>query len=137
MSRARKRRTLRVLVLMHPDFVPPTNVDAASEREAFEWKTEYDVLKALRTLGHEVQALGVSDELRPIRQAVDAFQPHVVFNLLEEFHGLASFDHHVVSYLSLIRVPFRILTEDEEKLLGKNYKDIRKQVQEAFTPRKK
>ena len=51
MSRARKRRTLRVLVLMHPDFVPPTNVDAASEREAFEWKTEYDVLKALRTLG--------------------------------------------------------------------------------------
>ncbi len=38
---------------------------------------------------------------------------------------------------SLIRVPFRILTEDEEKLLGKNYKDIRKQVQEAFTPRKK
>lgn len=106
MSRARKRRTLRVLVLMHPDFVPPTNVDAASEREAFEWKTEYDVLKALRTLGHEVQALGVSDELRPIRQAVDAFQPHVVFNLLEEFHGLASFDHHVVSYLSLIRVPF-------------------------------
>jgi hypothetical protein len=37
----------------------------------------------------------------------------------------------------VIRVPFRILTEDEEKLLSKNYKDIRKQVQEAFTPKKK
>ena len=33
---------------------------------------------------------------------------------------------------SLIRVPFRILTEDEEKLLSKNYKDISKQVEEAF-----
>ena len=38
---------------------------------------------------------------------------------------------------TLIRVPFRILTEDEEKLLSKNYGDIRKQVQEAFKPKKK
>jgi hypothetical protein len=27
---------------------------------------------------------------------------------------------------------FRILTKDEEQLLSKNYKDIRKQVQDAF-----
>ena len=38
---------------------------------------------------------------------------------------------------SLVRVPFRILTEDERKLLSKNYGDIRKQVQEAFKPKKK
>jgi hypothetical protein len=38
---------------------------------------------------------------------------------------------------SVVRVPFRILTEDEEKLLSKNYKDIRKQVQDAFAPTKK
>ena len=38
---------------------------------------------------------------------------------------------------SLIRVPFRILTEEEERLLGDNYGDIRKQVQEAFRPKKK
>jgi hypothetical protein len=33
---------------------------------------------------------------------------------------------------STIRVPFRILTKDEEKFLDKNYKDIEKQVKEAF-----
>jgi hypothetical protein len=33
---------------------------------------------------------------------------------------------------SLVRVPFRILTEDEEKLLSKNYKDISQQVKDAF-----
>jgi hypothetical protein len=33
---------------------------------------------------------------------------------------------------SLVRVPFRILTKDEEKLLSKNFKDIRKQVEDAF-----
>ncbi|MFL6279259.1 MAG: hypothetical protein ACJ731_04050 [Vicinamibacterales bacterium] len=38
---------------------------------------------------------------------------------------------------SLVRVPFRILTKDEEKLASKNYKDLRKQVQEAFKPPKK
>ena len=38
---------------------------------------------------------------------------------------------------TLIRVPFRILTEDEEKLLSKNYKAIDKQIEEAFKPKKK
>ena len=33
---------------------------------------------------------------------------------------------------SLVRVPFRILTKEEEKFLDKNYKDIKKQVDEAF-----
>jgi hypothetical protein len=37
---------------------------------------------------------------------------------------------------SLVRVPFRILTKDEEKLLSKNYKSIEKQVKEAFRPKK-
>ena len=33
---------------------------------------------------------------------------------------------------SVVRVPFRLLTEDEEKQLGKNYGDIKKQVDAAF-----
>ena len=33
---------------------------------------------------------------------------------------------------SVVRVPFRILTKEEEKLLDKNYGDIKKQVDEAF-----
>jgi hypothetical protein len=37
---------------------------------------------------------------------------------------------------SVVRVPFRILTEEEEKTLSKNYKDIEKQVKAAFAPKK-
>ena len=37
---------------------------------------------------------------------------------------------------STIRVPFRILTKDEEKLLNKNFKSIKRQVDEAFRPKK-
>lgn len=36
-----------------------------------------------------------------------------------------------------LRVPFRILTKDEEKMLNKNFKSIKKQVDEAFRPKKK
>jgi hypothetical protein len=38
---------------------------------------------------------------------------------------------------SLVRVPFRILTKDEDKLLEKNYSSIEKQVKEAFKPKPK
>jgi hypothetical protein len=38
---------------------------------------------------------------------------------------------------SVVRVPFRILTEDENKLLKKNYKDIKKQVDDAFKKKTK
>jgi hypothetical protein len=38
---------------------------------------------------------------------------------------------------SVVRVPFRILTKDEEKLLSKNYKSIKKQVEAAFKPKSK
>ena len=33
---------------------------------------------------------------------------------------------------SLVRVPFRIMTKDEEKFMEKNWKDIKKQVDDAF-----
>jgi hypothetical protein len=38
---------------------------------------------------------------------------------------------------SLVRVPFRIFTKDEEKLLSKNYSSIEKQVKDAFRKPKK
>ena len=35
----------------------------------------------------------------------------------------------------VVRVPFRILTKEEEQSLSKNFKDIRKQVEDAFKPK--
>lgn len=37
---------------------------------------------------------------------------------------------------SVVRVPFRILTDEEYKFLDKNYKDIEKQVEDAFRTKK-
>jgi len=99
-------KRLRILVLMHPSLVPPDSMKGYSEKESYDWKTEYDVVSTLRRMRHEVRKLGVQDELLPIREAVEEWKPHVVFNLLEEFHGISEFDSHVVSYLELLRVPY-------------------------------
>jgi D-alanine-D-alanine ligase len=98
-------KTLRVLVLVHEDLVPPETVDGM-DLTAVEWKTEYDVVSTLRTIGHEVRPLGVQHELAVIRQAVDEWKPHIAFNLLEEFSGVAVYDQNVVSYLELLKVPY-------------------------------
>jgi D-alanine-D-alanine ligase len=60
----------------------------------------------LRAAGHEVRPLGVQDELKPVRDAIEGFKPQVVFNLLEQFHGEVIYDHNVASYLELMQVPY-------------------------------
>jgi D-alanine-D-alanine ligase len=57
-------------------------------------------------MGHEVRPLGVKSDLGVIRTAVTEWRPHIAFNLLEEFDGLAVYDQNVVSYLELLRVPY-------------------------------
>ena len=99
-------KKLRVLVLVHPDHVPPDSLEGLTPQEALALKAEFDIVQCLRQLGHEPRALGVQDEFLPIRDAVEEFKPHVVFNLLEEFHSNMLFDQNVVSLLELLRVPY-------------------------------
>ncbi len=99
-------KRLRVLVLVHPDLIPPESSKGYTEQEKNLWKTEYDVVTTLRAAGHEVRPLGVHDELKPIRDEIEAWKPDVVFTLLEQFHGEAIYDQNVVSYLELLRVSY-------------------------------
>jgi len=98
-------RLLRVLVLMHDYMVPPEDVSGL-DLMTVQWKTEHDVLTTLREMGHEVHPLGVGDDLSIVRRAVEEKKPHIVFNMMEAFHELGTFDHNVVSYLELLRVPY-------------------------------
>jgi D-alanine-D-alanine ligase len=99
-------KKLRVLVLMHEDLVPPVSLDGYSEKEIAEWATEYDVVAGLQRLGHEVYMLGVGSDLGTIRNAFVESRPHIAFNLMVHFHGVAVYDQHVVSYIELLRKPY-------------------------------
>ena len=99
-------RRLRVLVLMHPDFMPPDSTKGYSAREINEWKTEYDIVSTLREAGHDVRPLGVQEEIKPVRDEIESFKPHVVFNLLEQFHHEPVYDQHIPSFLELMKIPY-------------------------------
>jgi D-alanine-D-alanine ligase len=83
--------------------VPPEDISDLSESEIDEFRTEYDVLQTLRRLRHDVRVVGVGDHLTELREVIDEWRPHLVFNLLDEFSGIISYDHYVVAYLELIR----------------------------------
>ena len=100
------KRKLRILVLVHEDLVPPDSVEGMSDAEIDPFKTEYDVTATLREMGHTAIPLGVGSDLAVIGEAVKEHEPHLAFNLLEEFDGVGVFDAHVVSYLEMIRLHY-------------------------------
>ena len=103
---AKARRKLRVLELVHESLVPPDTLEGLSAAKAREVRTEFQVKRALEKLGHEVMPLGLYHDLTPLREAIEEWKPHIVFNLLEEFGGQVRFDAHVVGYLELEGVPY-------------------------------
>lgn len=121
---SKPNKRLRVNVLVHKDCVPPDTLDGLSEKERLLFKTEYDVVSTLKGMGHEVQPLGLYDDLGVISTAIQDFTPHICFNLLEEFHGYPLYDQHVVSFLELMKQPYtgcnpRGLTLAHDKALSK------------------
>lgn len=99
-------RKLRVSVMMLEDFVPPDDISGLSDKEMAPWKTEYDVLTALEHIGHEVTPMPVLDDLSVIGKHLKKHEPHVIFNLLEEFSGRGIYVPYVLGYLELIRRPY-------------------------------
>ncbi|MBI2833408.1 MAG: D-alanine--D-alanine ligase [Acidobacteria bacterium] len=90
---------------MHDYLVPPEDTGGVN-LEAVEWRTEYDVLTALRGMGHDVRPVPIADELKAIRAAIGDWKPHIAFNMLEAFDEIASFDQNIVSFLELSRMPY-------------------------------
>ncbi len=118
------KRKLRILILCHETLVPPDSIKGLSEKEIDPFRVEYDVKKNLIEIGHDVKVLGVYGDILIIRETINEYKPHIVFNLLEDFHGYALFDQHVVSYLELLQQRYtgcnpRGLTLAHDKALTK------------------
>ncbi len=99
-------KKLRVMMVVHYTLVPPDDLHDKKDPRMEKYRTEYDVKNALLNLGHEVQVVGVYDDLAPIRKMNEEWKPHIVFNLLEDFAGNSAFDYYVVSYFEMMRIPY-------------------------------
>ncbi|MFN7943641.1 MAG: ATP-grasp domain-containing protein [Thermoanaerobaculia bacterium] len=98
-------KPLRVLGLVHEGLVPPAEAKP-EEVEAAAWRAEYDVIRCLQELGHDVHVLAVGGELNPIRRAVREAKPQITFNLLESFDDVPLWDQNVVAYLELQKMKY-------------------------------
>jgi D-alanine-D-alanine ligase len=97
---------MRILALVHRHLIPPVSVEAGTDITSEPWRTEYDVISTLTAMGHEVQALGVHDDLGEIRRLATEWKPHIAFNLLEGFDDITIFDQNVVSHLELLKLAY-------------------------------
>ena len=105
-KRPAREYTMRVLALVHRHLIPPDTIADGADITAEAWRTEYDVITTLRAAGHEVQVLGVHDDLGELRRASTEWKPHIAFNLLEGFDDITIFDQNVVSHLELLKLAY-------------------------------
>ncbi len=123
---------MKISVLVHHSLIPPKRSYDSKVNRYSEWITEYDVIKTLRSLGHEVEVIGVDNNLSDLSQQLADSRPHYIFNLLEEFDGEAELDKNIASFLELTNIPFSGcnstgLTLARDKALAKkllSYHDI-------------
>tara|TARA_Y100001954_G_scaffold237426_1_gene301033 strand:- start:849 stop:1865 length:1017 start_codon:yes stop_codon:yes gene_type:complete len=111
---------------MH-DFLVPKKRNSTRgrlNRDKTPWITEYDVLKALKDLGHRAFPFGLSDDLNKLDEAIHEINPNLIFNMVETFRGDRLYEPHLASFLELKGIPYtgcnpRGLTLARDKGLAK------------------
>jgi len=106
-------------------------------------KVQRDSINYFPTAAHRGCRIGFFSDLADRAVAWDQFEVSsdraCVGRLYFHVPGGIAYGQHWLNVKfpkSLVRAPFKILTEEEEKTLSKNYKSISKQVKEAFKPKK-
>jgi D-alanine-D-alanine ligase len=99
-------KQLRILVITNQEYEHSSRQSDFKGKPIVEWKSEFDVTNALHALGHETQVLAGFDEVADIRFALNKYEPHIVFNLLEEFRGEGLYVPYILGYVELKRVSF-------------------------------
>jgi D-alanine-D-alanine ligase len=97
---------VKIVVLVHRHLIPPAKIEEGTDITAAPWRTEYDVVSTLTSMGHDVRCLPVHDDLGDIRRAAEEWKPHIAFNLLEGFDDVTIFDQNVVSHLELLKLSY-------------------------------
>ena len=100
------RARVRVLALVPEDSTPPLRLAGHDAKEIAGWRMEFDLVRAMRSRGHDVHCVEPRDDIATILDAIAARKPHVVFPMLEEVHGFVEFEAHVTALLELGKVPY-------------------------------
>jgi len=100
------KKKLKILALF--DAIAPTTLDQdlSAELKTDDWKTEANVLAALKELGHTTEHLAIFDDLNLLKQKLETFQPDIIFNLADQFRNNRAFDQGIAAFLELHGLAF-------------------------------
>ncbi|MBI2608667.1 MAG: ATP-grasp domain-containing protein [Deltaproteobacteria bacterium] len=71
-----------------------------------DWKTEKDIIRVLKKLGHNIKILVLYNNLEKLIQEIKEFKPDVVFNLTESFRNERALSSQLLGVLDLLSVPY-------------------------------
>lgn len=80
--------------------------DFSKELQQPDWDTELNVLEALRENGHEVNLVGIHDDVSILLEEVNQNKPDVVFNIMENFRRRTNLEGNAAWLLEMLNVPF-------------------------------
>ena len=97
---------MRIAVVFDTAYDGWEDADFKNEVAAEVEEPEYEVAEALMANGHDVLLLGVHDDLTHLIERVREYEPDLVFNCAEGFHGDASLDYVFPAVLEAEGFPY-------------------------------
>jgi D-alanine-D-alanine ligase len=98
------KKPYRITVMMDAAYIPAP--DPEFKGTPAEKNAEYNVIQTLRKIGHQVQLLGVSDNIEKLVKHLTENRPDLVFNLTEQFRSDRRMDKNIVGLLELFDIPY-------------------------------
>src|SRR5512133_411234 len=98
-------KKLRILILFDTDSDPPAGQDYSRQIESAD-EAEFDVARALRSLGHEVRLFGFRNDLDALFAGLRAEPADAVFNLSERFRNQSSLDYGVAALMEMLDLSY-------------------------------
>lgn len=99
-------KSFKILVLFDTAGTPPKDQDFTAEFKTEEWKTEAQIVRTLKKMGHDVATLGIYEEIDLLYNTIKDLQPDIVFNLTEHFGGKGYLDKAVVGLFEMMGVKY-------------------------------
>jgi D-alanine-D-alanine ligase len=100
-------KRLNVLLMFEVEGPHATEAELLKLMETDEaWFTEGHVLETLKENGHEVHLGPIFKHPREVIDLVEKYQPDLVWNCVETFHGNRYYESNVVAILELLKVPY-------------------------------
>jgi len=103
----KKQKSLKVLLVFDTPYAFPRGYDYLEEFADHEnMYVENEVHIALKDNKHQVRLVGLYNDIWPLYEEIESFQPDVIFNQVELFHDNAGFDKNIAGLLELTGIPF-------------------------------